>query len=202
LLLKYANQRPKPHFSAAFSRTGRKGPYACYYVHLEPSASFIGGGLWHPDSSALAKLRASIDERPGRWRRVLNEPGFKQTFLGLGPASSPSKKGKGRKGKVEKGGDGEGDEKGEEEAALRAFAERNKEGALKTRPKGFIPEHRDMQLLKLRNFTVGKKVADGVFTAEGGQEEVAGVVRDMVGFVSPPCLVGMCERVIPNLLGS
>jgi uncharacterized protein (TIGR02453 family) len=177
----------KPHFSAAFSRTGRKGPYACYYVHLEPAACFIGGGLWHPDSAALAKLRASIDERPARWRRVLNEGGFKRTFLGLGAASSSgsgSKKGKGRKGKVEKD-DEEGVEKGEE-AALKAFAERNKEGALKTRPKGFIPEHRDMQLLKLRNFTVGKKVADVVFTNEGGQEEVAGVVRDMVGFVSPP----------------
>ena len=57
---------------------------------------------------------------------------------------------------------------------------------MKTRPKGFAPEHRDMALLKLRNFTVGKKVPDGVFTAEGGQEEVAGVIGAMVGFVSTP----------------
>ncbi|KAJ4293964.1 hypothetical protein N0V88_005478 [Collariella sp. IMI 366227] len=49
----------------------RKGPYACYYIHIEPgSSSFIAGGLWHPDGPALAKLRASIDERPRRWRDV------------------------------------------------------------------------------------------------------------------------------------
>ncbi|KAK4126855.1 hypothetical protein N657DRAFT_640716 [Parathielavia appendiculata] len=175
----------KPHFSVAFSRTGRKGPYACYYVHVEPGACFIGGGLWHPDGAALAKLRASIDERPARWRRVLNEPRFKETFLGISPATSSSsikqtKGGRGKRGNVEAGKDGEDDE----EAALRAFADGNKEGALKTRPKGFIPEHRNMQLLKLRNFTVGRKVADALFTGQRGQEEVASVIGDMVGFIT------------------
>lgn len=178
---------------------------------MEPNgASFVGGGLWHPDSAALAKLRASIDERPARWRRVLNAPGFRGRFLGIVPPSTSSSsgnggkkggrgKGKGKGGKGRKAGGvgaGEGNEEEgnkegqeEEEAAIKAFAERNQEGALKTRPKGFIPEHRDMQLLKLRNFTVGTKVADGVFTSARAQEEVASVVRDMVGFVSafPPC---------------
>jgi uncharacterized protein (DUF2461 family) len=33
----------KTYFSAAWSRTGRKGPYAHYYVQLQPSGgSFIG----------------------------------------------------------------------------------------------------------------------------------------------------------------
>lgn len=194
------------HFSAAFSRTGRKGPYACYYVHAEPGACFVGGGLWRPDGEALHKLRASIDERPRRWRRVLGEETFRRTFLL--PAPSPSsasasasrgggggvdgggkkggkRKGKGGGGEKEtssgRGGDGENDA----EAALRAFAEANREGALKTRPKGFIPDHRDMELLKLRNFTVGKKVADAEFTSlEGGQTEVVRIIRALVGFVS------------------
>jgi hypothetical protein len=93
----------------------------------------------------------------------------------------------------QEGGDGggDGDGEGEEAAALKAFAERNKEGALKTRPKGFIPEHRDMQLLRLKNFTVGRKVEDGVFTRARGQEEVERVVGDMVGFVSPPSLADL-----------
>ncbi|KAK0704132.1 hypothetical protein B0T21DRAFT_320898 [Apiosordaria backusii] len=165
----------KPHFSAAFSRTGRKGPYACYYVHVEPNgASFIGGGLWHPDGPSLSKLRASIDERPQRWRRVLTEPGFKDTFL-CGDKTAVKK---GKKTKQEK------EQQGEEEA-LGAYAEANKGNALKTRPKGFHPEHRDMELLKLRNHTVWKKVDDGVFTREGGLEgEVMGVVGAMVGFVT------------------
>ena len=154
-------------------------------MHVEPgSASFVGGGLWHPASEALQRLRASIDERPRRWRRVLNDEGLRREFLS---SSSSSKSdsgagaaGKKAGGKKDKGG-GDGDD---EEVALRAFAEANKGNALKMRPKGYIAEHRDMQLLKLKNFTVMKKVTDGVFTREGGQDEVAGVIGAMVGFVS------------------
>lgn len=100
----------KPHFSVAFSRTGRKGPYACYYVHCEPGSCFVGGGLWHPDASHLAKLRASIDERPRRWRRVLLEDGFRATFL-------------------------PGAKRGDEKSCLKAFCKANVENALKTKPK-------------------------------------------------------------------
>ncbi|ROV89369.1 hypothetical protein VPNG_10129 [Cytospora leucostoma] len=149
----------KPHFSAAFSRTGRKGPYACYYVHCEPGSCSVGGGLWHPEASHVAKLRASIDERPQRWRRVLMDEEFRQTFLA--PAKS-------------------GDEKG----CLKAFARLNAVNALKTKPKGFDTSHRDIELLKLRSFFVHKRVPDGIFTAEDGQEQIIGIIRAMVGFVT------------------
>ncbi|KAK7728887.1 hypothetical protein SLS53_009350 [Cytospora paraplurivora] len=149
----------KPHFSAAFSRTGRKGPYACYYVHCEPGFSSVGGGLWHPEAAHVARLRASIDERPQRWRRVLMDEGLRQTFLA--PAKS-------------------GDEKG----CLKAFARLNAVNALKTKPKGFDTSHRDIELLKLRNFVVHKRVPDSIFTAENGQEQIIGIVRAMVGFVT------------------
>jgi uncharacterized protein (TIGR02453 family) len=122
----------KPHFSAAWSRTGRKGPYACYYVHVEPGGNnFVGGGLWNPEGQAVGRLRAGIDERPGRWRRVLGEEGFKSMFLGEG-----------------KKGDGD-------EGAVKRFVERNKKGALKTKPKvswrgyGFV---RDELLTRNRGF--------------------------------------------------
>lgn len=49
----------KPHYSAAFSRTGRKGPYAGYYVHCEPGSCFVGGGLWHPGRSFLSMIDAT-----------------------------------------------------------------------------------------------------------------------------------------------
>ncbi|CAM1506384.1 Fc.00g060250.m01.CDS01 [Cosmosporella sp. VM-42] len=150
----------KPHFSAAWSRTGRKGPYACYYIHCEPKASFIGGGLWFPEASHIHKLRASIDERPNRWRRVLNEPGFKRTFLpGVKAGAKP-------------------------EAALKAFAEKNKGNALKTKPKGYIAEHRDIELLKLRNFTVGTKIDEDMLCGDDAQEKLTEIIRPMVGFIS------------------
>ncbi|KAK4189360.1 hypothetical protein QBC35DRAFT_493459 [Podospora australis] len=164
----------KPHFSAAFSRTGRKGPYACYYIHVEPGRCFVGGGLWHPEGPAVHKVRASIDERPQRWRRVLADPAFQSTFLPSASKTTPKKKGK----KTEAAGGVDA------EAAIKAFAEHNKENALKTRPKGFHPEHRDMELLKLKNYTVWKTVPDDTFTKKDGMGDVMRVVESMVGFVS------------------
>lgn len=100
----------KPHYSAAFSRTGRKGPYACYYVHCEPGSCFVGGGTWMPDARQLAKLRASVDEHPRRWRRVLSEDNFRGTCL-------------------------PGTKAGDEDGCVKAFAKHNKDNALKTKPK-------------------------------------------------------------------
>ncbi|CCF39820.1 hypothetical protein CH063_10548 [Colletotrichum higginsianum] len=150
----------KAHFSAAWSRTGKKGPYACYYIHLQPGSCFVGGGLWCPEASHLQKLRASIDERPQRWRRALNDERFKSTFL---PKAA------------KKGGD---------EAALKAFAETNKGNALKTKPKGYLVDHRDIELLKLRNFTMSKKVDDQIFTKEDAQEKVCEIISAMHPFIT------------------
>lgn len=102
----------KPHFSAAWSRTGRKGPYACYYVHVEPGGKCsVGGGLWGPEAGSVSRLRASIDERPHRWRRALGAEGFGRMFYGK---------------EAGKGGD---------EGAVKRFVDRNQRGALKTKPK-------------------------------------------------------------------
>lgn len=79
-----------------------------YYIHLEPGSSFIGGGLWCPPGDQIAKVRESIDERPRRWRRVLGDETFRQTFMP--------------------------DVKGGAEDAVQAFVQRNQNNALKKRP--------------------------------------------------------------------
>lgn len=150
----------KPHFSAAWSRTGRKGPYACYYIHLEPKHSFIGGGLWCPEKDSLARLRRSIDARPARWRRVLENPTFKDVFFP----------------KVKTG-------KGKEDALVDAFFEKNKEYALKKRPQGYEITHRDIKLLRLKSFTVGKKIDESMLLADNAQEQVGDVIRGLAPFV-------------------
>ncbi len=115
---------------------------------------------------------------------------FRDTFLDLSPTTTTPTASKGKaKGRGKKSAPKEPEKVDEppEEAAILAFAARNQDGALKTRPKGFIPEHRDMALLKLRNFTVGQKIDDGVFTSDGavGEEgEVGRVLGALVGFVS------------------
>lgn len=100
----------KPHFSAAWSRTGRKGPYACYYIHIQPGGrSFVGSGLWHPEAAPVALLRADIDQQSERIRSILTNPGIRKHIFG-GIGKDPVK-------------------------AIKAFCEQNKENALKTKPK-------------------------------------------------------------------
>ncbi|KAI8719982.1 hypothetical protein NCS52_00442200 [Fusarium sp. LHS14.1] len=150
----------KAHFSAAWSRTGRKGTYAHYYIHCEPGASFIAGGIFAPNAHQLQSIRSSIDERPRRWRRVLNENSLRQSFM------SGIKAGSG------------------EEEALKYFAHENKQSALKTRPKGFISDHRDIELLKLRKFTLSKRIQDDLLLADDTQEKVTDILRPLVGFIT------------------
>ena len=93
---------------------------------MEPGKCFVGGGLWHPEGDAVHKLRASIDERPRRWRRVLCDPAFRRTFL----PEAKAKKGKGKDAELE-----------DQKAVLKAFTESNKENALKTKPKVSSSSH-------------------------------------------------------------
>jgi uncharacterized protein (TIGR02453 family) len=41
-----------------------------FYLHLEPGGSFAGGGVWHPDGDALARVREAIVADPEGWRAV------------------------------------------------------------------------------------------------------------------------------------
>ncbi|KAM0286716.1 hypothetical protein ACHAQH_000736 [Verticillium albo-atrum] len=150
----------KAHFSAAWSRTGRKGPYACYYLHVEPGKAFLGGGLWCPPADQVRALRESIDTRPARWRGILNNAAFKRTYL----------KGKGK---------GKGDEE-----AVDAFCKGNQENALKTKPKGWETDHRDIELLKLRSYTVGAKIEDGLFARGNAQERLKEMLAAMEPFIT------------------
>lgn len=41
-----------------------------YYLHLAPGEVFGGGGIWHPDTKALTKIREAIVRDPDRWREA------------------------------------------------------------------------------------------------------------------------------------
>lgn len=57
------NKTPyKTNMGASINRGGKKSIYAGYYFHLEPGGkSFVGGGLWMPESQGLKKIRQEID---------------------------------------------------------------------------------------------------------------------------------------------
>ncbi|KAL5406961.1 hypothetical protein PMIN04_011878 [Paraphaeosphaeria minitans] len=151
----------KTHFSAAWSRTGRKGPYAAYYVHIQPNgASFVGGGLWMPDARSLSALRQDFDKKPHKIKRVLTDAGIRKSFLGGIPE--------------------------DEKKAVKAFTNQpnNQSNALKKHPKGYDSGHKDIDLLRLRNFTLGTKLSDKEVLGANGLDRIAELMGCVAPFVS------------------
>lgn len=65
---------------AYVSAGGRKGPLAGYYLHLEPGASFAGGGLYMPEAPVLARTREAIDARFDEWYAIVTNPELLAAF--------------------------------------------------------------------------------------------------------------------------
>lgn len=51
-----------------------------FYVHVAPREVFVGVGAWHPDPSALARIRSRIAERPDEWQRARDARAFRRCF--------------------------------------------------------------------------------------------------------------------------
>ena len=57
-----ANKDPyKTNFAAYFSPKGKKSEGPGYYLHIQPGASFVAGGIWMPMAETLKKIRKEID---------------------------------------------------------------------------------------------------------------------------------------------
>jgi uncharacterized protein (TIGR02453 family) len=78
------NKAPyKTNFGASLARGGRKSTFAGYYFHLEPGASFVGGGMWMPAPADLAKVRQEIDYCLDEFRGIVESSAFGEQFRGL-----------------------------------------------------------------------------------------------------------------------
>ncbi|KAL9136345.1 MAG: hypothetical protein Q9175_002444 [Cornicularia normoerica] len=148
----------KTHFSAAWSRTGRKGPYAGYYVQVQPNGSFVGAGVWHPEAPPLALMRKDVDLKSHKIKAVLTAAELRKEFLG-GIAN-------------------------DEKKAVKAFVGMNTENMLKTKPKGYEKDNPNIDLLKLRNFTIGKKLKDEEVLGPGGLGRIVELIGILTPFVS------------------
>jgi hypothetical protein len=84
------------------------GQLSVFTIIAELSSS-TGSGLWMPDARPLGLLRQNIDRKSKKLRQVLNEPQMRKKILGV--------------------------DSNDEEKAIKAFADQNKENALKTKPK-------------------------------------------------------------------
>lgn len=71
----------KTNLSVSLSRTGRKGPWAGYYMHIQPGdRSMIAGGSWSADSVELTAIRQAILADPKPLRDAISEPEFVKLF--------------------------------------------------------------------------------------------------------------------------
>ena len=59
------------NFFAFINKGGRKSPYAGYYLHVEPGASFIGGGIYMPEAATLDQIRQHIGHSFSEWQSIV-----------------------------------------------------------------------------------------------------------------------------------
>jgi uncharacterized protein (TIGR02453 family) len=75
------DKRPyKEHFGASIVPHGKHSNNAGYYLHIQRNMSFIGGGLWCPDSALLKKIREEIYYSPEELYQILESKDFKTVF--------------------------------------------------------------------------------------------------------------------------
>ena len=63
----------KTNFFAFINKGGRKSPYAGYYLHVEPGASFVGGGIYMPQPSILDSVRREIAGSFKEWQSIVHD---------------------------------------------------------------------------------------------------------------------------------
>ncbi|KAK9456756.1 hypothetical protein V1511DRAFT_495218 [Dipodascopsis uninucleata] len=137
-------------FSAAFSRTGRSGYYAHYYVHIEPDGDCrVGAGMWHLadcNPEGLLAIRQTIDKGARRLKEIISSPSLVSVYF---PNAEPAATGK-----------------GEEDDPIQSFVQMNSEDALKKSPKAFAKDHPEIALLRLRSFVLRTSVPDELFASD------------------------------------
>ena len=69
----------KINFGVGFGRTKpmlRGG----YYLHIEPGASFVGGGFWEPNAEDLNRIRKEFEIDDTEIRAIISDEKFIKTF--------------------------------------------------------------------------------------------------------------------------
>ena len=60
----------KTHAGAVLTRSGEKGDPGLLYLHLEPAASMVAAGFWHPEPPMLSRLRRAMLGDPERFAEI------------------------------------------------------------------------------------------------------------------------------------
>lgn len=80
--IRFSNDKTpyKTHMGSFIARNGRKSERAGYYIHIEPGNSFLGGGIWHPQTEPLRAIRSEIFDNPSGFKEVIEAPDFRKYY--------------------------------------------------------------------------------------------------------------------------
>ena len=70
----------KTNMGSFIAKGGRKSISSGYYLHLEPGASFVGGGAYCPPSDALKAIRTEIFDHPDEFKKIIGSDSFRKTY--------------------------------------------------------------------------------------------------------------------------
>ena len=72
----------KTHFGVSLGM-GKGKKISGYYLHIEPGKSFLAGGVYQPESSALKEIRKEISLNGKEFLAILEQKNFRNNFRGL-----------------------------------------------------------------------------------------------------------------------
>ncbi|MDX9881516.1 MAG: DUF2461 domain-containing protein [Prolixibacteraceae bacterium] len=70
----------KTNMGSFIANGGRKSTWSGYYFHIEPGASFVGGGLYMPSADILKAVRTEIGDNGDELFELLNRKSFRKFF--------------------------------------------------------------------------------------------------------------------------
>jgi uncharacterized protein (TIGR02453 family) len=119
----------KSSFSAGFTRA-TNALRGGYYLHMEPGATFVGGGFWNPNPADMLRIRKEFELDRSEIDKITQNNTFRNYF---------------------------GELKGDE---------------LKTAPKGFDKNHPNIDLIKKKQWVVGRNFSDKEINSAHFSDEV------------------------------
>jgi uncharacterized protein (TIGR02453 family) len=80
--IRFSNDKTpyKTNMGASIGPGGKKSHDAGYYIHIQPGASFLAGGVWQPPAPQLNAIRQEIDYNAAEFNKIINHKAFKMHF--------------------------------------------------------------------------------------------------------------------------
>ena len=80
----------KPWIGLRFYHVRSKNVHAPgFYAHLQPGGSFVGGGVWRPDSKQLHTIRSFITDNPASWKNIRKTTALSHSMVGEALKKAP-----------------------------------------------------------------------------------------------------------------